>query len=225
MAVGRRERAPRRSCRAAGEAAGRRGERAGGGGVSRGCLRIAAPLGARTSLSDWTQTGARPGWARPHRRRAEPLGQPSPDRVAVRLRARLRVPPPPPPPPPTPPGAALRTRGALFFGGGGRNGTVAHALLWPRLCARAAGAALSVSSAIAACAPGGVCVLSVAPAATASLRPKQWVRGGLVVPAGAFARDAECGVCVCLEPGALSAEAQLRAAAARGKTAGCYLLS
>lgn len=68
-------------------------------------------------------------------------------------------------------------------------------------------------------------MLSVAPAATASLRPKQWVRGGLVVPAGAFAQDAECGVCVCLEPGALSAEAQLRAAAARGKTAGCYLLS
>lgn len=68
-AVGRRKRAPRRSCwRAAREDAGRRGEQAGAAWrAERGaeefpgaCLRIAAPRGTRISFSDWTQTGAQP---------------------------------------------------------------------------------------------------------------------------------------------------------------------
>lgn len=68
--------------------------------------------------------------------------------------------------------------------------------------------------------------VALAAAAASSPRPKQCARGGPVIPAGAFARAAERGGCGCPERrGARPpAETQLRAAAARGKSAGCYLL-
>lgn len=217
------------SARLAG-AVGRRGRLRGGAGSGRGAEEFpgvvyASPprsVHAHRSLIGH-KLGRGPARARPHRQRAEPLGQPPPGRAAVRLRARLRV--PPPPPPPTPPGAALRKRGALA------GAPAAHALLRPRTSARAAGAALSVPSAISACAPGwvraGACDARRSGGGGGGFFPSQAVRAGRPRCPGRCLRPG-CGAgrCGCPERcGARPpAETQLRAAAARGKSAGCYLL-
>lgn len=136
------------SARLAGVVAGRRGrlrggagsgaaERAGGAGGGAeefpgACLRIAAPLGARTSLSDWTQTGAQPGsgTAGPAARRPPAaLGRRwSPRWAAPRRSAERRRQPPrglhhrPPPTarPQTLPGRRLHACSARWRGPGGR---------------------------------------------------------------------------------------------------------